>query len=82
MADYTPTTDEVLEAYASDSADRDITRTYEEHLADARRWLAQHDAEVAANTVLGVMHRLDCDDPRVGEQLTQMHDEWLREARS
>lgn len=53
----------------------------ESNLAEFDAWLAQHDAEVAANTTLGIAHRLDTDDPRVGEQLVQFEDEWRKEAR-
>lgn len=45
-------------------------------------WLARHDAEVAANTTLGIMHRLDTNDSRVGEQLVRFEDEWRKEARA
>lgn len=78
MTGYTPTTDEVRAMYVTGTPPHRVTVPAGN--AEFDRWLAQHDAEVAANTVLGIMHRLDTGDPRVGEQLTQMHDEWLREA--
>lgn len=82
MSDYTMDTD--LVEHAAATWHMSVTAgaaTYQDGKNHFRAWLAQHDAEVAANTTLGIAHRIDTDDPRVGEQLVQFEDEWRKEAR-
>lgn len=79
MSDYTPTTEEVRAMYVTGTPPHRVTVPQGNSEFDA--WIAQHDAEVAADTVLGISHRLDTDDPRVGEQLVQFEDEWRQEVR-
>lgn len=78
---HTPSTTGVRIAYVSVIREFDPEITREQVRAEFDRWLAQHDAEVAANTTLGIAHRLDTDDPRIGEQLVRFEDEWRKEAR-
>lgn len=48
MSDYTPTTDEVREAWADSRWDPFGERKWSDHAAEFDRFLAAHDREVAA----------------------------------
>lgn len=61
MSDYTPTTDEVRRWYAEPQYERfdRRKRIVKQALARFDRWLAQHDAEVAATALREASSRIN-----------------------